>query len=204
MAKKVIIINGSYRESGFTEKMLDIMDQKLKAAGISVETLVLREIPLSFCQNCRDCTQSEGSEPGKCIIEDGMHTLIEKLEAADGYIFASPTNYGTVTALFKRFLERMTVYAYWPWGTAAPSHRKKISKSAVCVSSCAAPSLMGRLAFSTIKTLKMAARNVGAKVADTLLVGLAGGEEKSSISSFDRKRIERTAEKLITALAPLQ
>lgn len=200
MAKKIIIINGSYRDKGFTDVMLDIMKKRLTAAGIAVETVVLRETPIAFCQNCRYCTQSEGSEPGKCSIEDGMEEIIQKLEAADGYIFASPTNYGTVTAIFKRFLERMTVYAYWPWGTAAPAYRKKINKVSICVSSCAAPSLIGRVAFTTLKTLKMAARNVGAKIVDTLLVGLVAGEEKVSISSFDRKRIERTAEKLIMAL----
>lgn len=25
-------------------------------------------------------------------------------------------NFGSVTAIMKRFIERLTVYAYWPWG----------------------------------------------------------------------------------------
>ncbi|MDA3946920.1 MAG: NAD(P)H-dependent oxidoreductase, partial [Helicobacteraceae bacterium] len=132
------------------------------------------------------------SAPGKCVIDDDMRVIIEKLEAADGYIFASPTNYGTVTALFKRFLERMVVYGYWPWNKPFPAYRKEETKSAICVSSCAAPSLMGRIDFNTLKTLKMAAKNVGAKVVDTLLIGLISSDQTLTVTARDRKRIERT------------
>ena len=200
MSKQVIIINGSYRNEGVTDLMLGIVEERLIEAGISVETVLLRDVPVEFCRNCRHCTQAEGSAPGECVIDDDMHLLIEKLEAADGYVFASPTNYGTVTALFKRFLERMVVYGYWPWGTPFPAYRKKETKAALCVSSCAAPSIMGRIDFNTLKTLKMAARNVGAKVADTLLVGLVASEQTPKVSPRDRKRIEQTAQKLIDAL----
>ena len=131
MPKQVLIINGSYRKEGFTDLMLGIMKEQLEKAGITVETILLRETPIEFCLNCRNCTQTEGNMPGECAIDDGMRAVIEKLEAADGYIFASPTNYGTVTALFKRFLERMTVFGYWPWGTPAPVYRKKESKAEV-------------------------------------------------------------------------
>ncbi|MBU1641991.1 flavodoxin family protein [bacterium] len=200
MAKQVLIINGSYRDEGFTDLMLGIMKERLEKAGITVETVLLREAPIEFCLNCRNCTQAEGSTPGECSTDDGMRALIGKLEVADGYIFASPTNYGTVTALFKRFLERMTVFVYWPWGTPAPAYRKKESKAALCVSSCAAPSLLGRLEFNTLKVLKMAARNAGAKVVETLLIGLVSNEKEPDISTRDRKRIDRAVQKLIKAL----
>jgi len=200
MPKQVLIINGSYREEGFTDLMLGIMKEQLEKAGITVETILLRETPIEFCLNCRNCTQTEGNMPGECAIDDGMRAVIEKLEAADGYIFASPTNYGTVTALFKRFLERMTVYGYWPWGTPAPAYRKKESKAALCVSSCAAPSLFGRVDFNTLKVLKMAARNVGAKVVETLLIGLVSNEREPAVSPRERRRIERAVQKLINAL----
>lgn len=200
MSKQVLIINGSYRDEGFTDLMLGMMKERLEKAGITVETVLLRETPIEFCLNCRNCTQAEGSAPGECVVDDGMSALIVKLEAADGYIFASPTNYGTVTALFKRFLERMTVFGYWPWGTPAPAYRKKESKAALCVSSCAAPSLLGRIDYNTLKTLKMAARNVGAKVVDTLMIGLVSNEKEPTVSPRDHRRIERTVEKLIKAL----
>jgi multimeric flavodoxin WrbA len=41
-----------------------------------------------------------------------MATLTQKIETADGIVLASPTNFYTVAALFKRFMERLVVYAY--------------------------------------------------------------------------------------------
>jgi len=198
--KQVLIINGSYREEGFTDAMLGIMEAKLKEADIHVDTVVLRDTPIEFCRNCRHCTQVLGETPGECVIDDGMRALVHRLEAADGFIFASPTNYGTVTALFKRFLERMVVYGYWPWGSPSPKYRKKETKAALCISSCAAPSLLGRVDYHTLKALKMAARNVGAKVVDTLLVGLVPKSGSIIISAYDQKRIVKTVQRLIKAL----
>jgi len=75
-----------------------------------------------------------------------MNTLIQKIENADFYVFASPTNMYSSTALFRRFLERLVVYGYWPWSKNAPEFRKEgdVRKKAILVSSCAAPGFMGR------------------------------------------------------------
>lgn len=202
MQKRILIINGAYREGGYTDVMVEIAAAALQSQGIATEEVRLRDYPIDFCHNCRHCTQAEGEFPGRCILDDNMGALIAKLEAADGYLFASPTNYGTVTALFKRFLERLVVYGYWPWGSPAPKYRKtRCTKAALCFSSCAAPSLLGRWDFHTLKALKMAARNVGAKVVGTLLIGLVGQEEHPSVSAGDRRRILRAAKKLADVLA---
>jgi multimeric flavodoxin WrbA len=58
------------------------------------------------------CTQAAGEMPGQCILGDGMATLTQKIETADGIVLASPTNFYTVAALFKRFMERLVVCAY--------------------------------------------------------------------------------------------
>ena len=58
------------------------------------------------------CTQAAGETPGQCVLGDGMATLIQKIETADSFVLASPTNFYSVTALFKRFMERLLVYAY--------------------------------------------------------------------------------------------
>ncbi len=40
-----------------------------------------------------------------------MRDLIARIEATDALILASPTNFSLVTAVFKRFMERLVVYA---------------------------------------------------------------------------------------------
>ena len=121
---KILSINGSYRDDGVTDQMVEAMAQAIKATGSDVEVIRLRDHPIEFCLNCRACTQQPGKIPGKCIQHDGMQELIDKIEQADGYILASPTNFGSVTAIFKRFMERLVVYAYWPWDINTPRLRK--------------------------------------------------------------------------------
>jgi len=47
-----------------------------------------------------------------------------------------PFNFYSVTAIFKRFMERLVVYAYWPWRSHAPKlRRKKATKRAILIGS---------------------------------------------------------------------
>ncbi|WP_289413499.1 flavodoxin family protein [Sulfurovum zhangzhouensis] len=196
---KVLAISGSYRSDGITEQVIKIMEDTLRLSGVEVETIMLREYPIEFCLNCRACTQEPGTAPGKCVQEDKMQELIEKMEEADALILASPTNFGTVTALFKRFMERLVAYAYWPWGIPTPQYRKNqaIQKKAVLVSSCAAPSILAYLFSDTIKRLKYAAKTIGAKTVGTMYIGLIAGEEHHKLSEGDKKRAEKLARKLL-------
>jgi multimeric flavodoxin WrbA len=171
---RILAIDASYRDDGITDQAVTAAAQAAEAAGARVEIIYLRDYPIEFCLNCRECTQQPGDAPGTCVQQDGMAALVDKIEAADAYILASPTNFGAVTALFKRFMERLVVYAYWPWEMNAPQLRKAeaAKKRAILISSSAAPGIMGRRLYSTHKQLTMTAKTIGAKVVGTLYVGL--------------------------------
>src|SRR5690606_17046222 len=94
-----------------------------REAGAEVAKIDLNDRPIEFCRNCRTCTQQEGLRRGECPIEDDMGRILDELERSDAIVLASPTNFGTVTALMKRFIERLVCYAYWPWGAPAPRGR---------------------------------------------------------------------------------
>lgn len=52
-------------------------------------------------------------------------------------------NFGTITAVMKKFIERLVCFAYWPWGMNAPKIRlDNKTRFAVLVASSAAPSLI--------------------------------------------------------------
>ena len=171
---KILAINGSYRDDGAADQIIQTMVETLQAENAQVEIIQLRDHPIEFCLNCRECTQQAGSQPGHCIQNDGMADIVAKIEAADGFILASPTNFGSVTATFKRFMERLIVYAYWPWEAKAPSFRKQHQsrKKAVLVSSCAAPGFVGRLFYSSMRQLKYTAKVIGAETCGSLFGGL--------------------------------
>ena len=197
--KKILIINGSYRKGGISDQVIHIMTQTLQVAGAKIETVNLREYPIAFCLNCRECTQEEGEAPGLCVQHDGMKALIDKIEKADAYILASPTNFGTVTALFKRFMERLVIYGYWPWDMPAPKGRKKntIKKPAILVSSCAAPGIIGHLFFNSTKQLKMTAKTIGAYAVGTLFTGFVSKEPHPKLSSKVQTKAKLLATKLM-------
>ena len=181
---KILAINGSYRDDGVTDQALKAAVQAVQASGAEVEIILLREHPIEFCLNCRECTQRPGDAPGECVHHDGMQALVNKIEQADGYILASPTNFGSVTAIFKRFMERLVVYAYWPWDKNTPKFRKANGpkKNAVLISSCAAPGIFGRWLYGTHKQLKMTAQTIGANTVGTLFTGLIAKEPHPRVS----------------------
>ena len=196
---KILAINGSYRDEGITDQAVEAMVRAVKLAGAEVEVILLREYPIEFCLNCRECTQQAGNLPGKCVQHDGMEELINKIEQADGFILASPTNFGSVTAIFKRFMERLIVYAYWPWDKNYPQFRKAnvLKKKAVLISSCAAPGIIGRLMYGTHKQLKMTAKTVGANTVGTLFTGFIAKEAHPTLPDNVQKKVKTLAEKLV-------
>ncbi len=196
---KVLAINGSYRVDGITDQSVEALAQALELGGAEVEVILLREFPIEFCLNCRACTQQPGVAPGKCVICDRMQELIDKIERADCYILAAPTNLGSVTAIFKRFMERLAVYAFWPWDMNGPQFRKEQApkKKTLLVSSCAAPGILGRVFFGTSKQLKMSAKTIGAEVVGTLFTGMIAKQQHPKLPERVRTKIKALAVRLV-------
>ena len=198
---RVLAINGSYRDDGITDQIVEAMAQAVTSSGGEIEIVQLRDYPIEFCLNCRECTQRPGTTPGQCVHKDGMHALVNKIETANAYILASPTNFGSVTALFKRFMERLIVYAWWPWGDHTPRFRKAglPQKRAVLVSSSAAPGVLGKWFFGTHGQLKTAARTIGAAPIGTLFPGMIAKQRDQQLPDKIQKKAADLANKLIRA-----
>ena len=198
MEERVVIINGSYREDGISEQMVYVIEAMLQEKGISFYSIKLRDKTIHFCDNCRHCMHAKGTTPGRCHHQDAMDEIIASLEEGVAYIFISPTNMGTTTALYKCFLERLSVYAYWPWGASSPKFRKSVfAKKALCLSSCAAPSLLGWLFFDTMKLLKLSAKCVGAQVIDTMYLGYAAQERAQLLKEKEKQKLRQKVLKLL-------
>jgi len=196
---KILAINGSYREDGLTDQTVEALAQSLVTAGAEIEIIFLRKYPIEFCLNCRACTQNPGARPWECVHHDGMQELIRKIEQADCFILAAPTNMGSVTAIFKRFMERLVVYAYWSWNMNGPQYRKAQApkKKAILVSSCAAPGFLGRWFFGTNKQLKMTAKLIGAEIVGSLITGMIAKEQHPKLPEGMRSKIKALAGKLV-------
>jgi multimeric flavodoxin WrbA len=196
---RILIINGSYRDDGITDQAVEAASIALRASGADLDTVLLRDYPIEFCLNCRECTQQPGDAPGECVLHDGMGDLIHKIERADAYVLASPTNFGSVTAVFKRFMERLVPYAYWPWGESYPKFRKDGAqrKKAMLITSCAAPGFLGRWLYGTHRQLESTAKTIGADSVGTIFTGLISKDAHQRLSQRARTKAEEMAARLV-------
>jgi multimeric flavodoxin WrbA len=194
---RVTAILGTYRKGGVIDTAVDEILASAKEAGAEVTKICLIDKHIEFCKNCRTCTQQAGPTRGHCSITDDLPGILDEIERSDALVLASPMNFWTVTAVMKRFIERLICYAYWPWGQMAPKmrHAQK-AKRAVVVISSAAPSLLGRLMTRMVGLLKTTAGALGATTTDVLWIGLAAGESKQDIGGRARKKARRLGKKL--------
>jgi multimeric flavodoxin WrbA len=196
---RILAINGSYRDDGITDQTVEAVVQCVQAGGAEAEIVLLRDYPIEFCLNCRECTQQPGESPGLCVQRDAMHDLVNRIELADAFILAAPTNFGSVTAVFKRFMERLVMYAYWPRDMNAPRYRKANAarKKAVLIASCAAPGVLGRWLHSTTRQLRMTANIIGADTVGTLFTGLVSKQQPPYLSKRTHAKARSLASKLL-------
>jgi multimeric flavodoxin WrbA len=197
MSARVVAILGSYRSDGVTDRAVEAVLEGARVLGAQTRTFHLTEQHIEFCRNCRECTQQPGVERSPCNQQDDLETMLKEVEAADAVVLASPVNYYNVTALFRRFLERLLGYVYWPWGQNGPALRnKQRPRKAVLVASAGMPGFLIPLLTGAARALRLAARMLGAKPVGKLWVGLAAGEAHHALSARTVERARRLGMKL--------
>ena len=200
MSKKVLAIMGSYRKDGINDQTVDAILGEARDKGAETKKIYLTDVSIDFCRNCRTCAKDDPAKSrGACVMTDDMEKLLKEIDAADALILASPINMSTVTAVMKRFLERLIVYSYWPWGQQGPRMRSsRKTKTAAIVTSSASPALIGRILMpNALQVLKSAAGLVGAKVVGTIYFGMVNMEEKQRLNPRHLAIAHAVAEKLV-------
>ena len=198
----LLALVGSYRKGGMIDSLVDEMLGVAADAGVAVRKVYLGDVEIAFCRNCRRCTQAPGPARGVCDLQDELAALLETIDQADGLILASPVNFFTVTAVTKRFVERLVCGAYWPWGQMAPKLRVlHPRRPALLVTSCAMPGFLARLATNVLRVLKAAAAALGFRPVGSLVVGLAARSERPILSGRTRRKAHRVARRLVRKLA---
>ena len=99
---KVLMINGSPRESGNTFQALDEMRKVFEKNGIEAEIFNIGREPVTGCRSCGACSKLR-----KCVIDDAVNVLAEKLAASDGFVIGSPVYYGSANGTLVSLLDRL-------------------------------------------------------------------------------------------------
>jgi multimeric flavodoxin WrbA len=175
MSKKVLAIVGSYRKGGTIDAAVEAVLEGAREKGAVTRTIYLVGQHIEFCTNCRECMQAPGPERGKCAQQDDLEPILTEIEAADAIVLGSPVNCYNATAIFRRFMERLVGFAYWPWGKAG---------------------FLIPLATGTARALRVTATMLGARTVGSLWIGLAAGEPHHALSARVRERARHIGWKL--------
>lgn len=187
---KVVAVVGTYRKGRTIDTAVEEALRGARDGGAETEIIHLLDKHIEFCTNCRACTQTPGPDRGRCVLDDDMEAILDTLDQADAYILASPMNYYSVTALMKRFIERLVCYGFWPWGTGIPKMRlPKGKKQALLITSSACPAFIGRIAFRGVFSLLKASANcLGVGSIRKLYFGMVSINADDTLSEKDKRR----------------
>ena len=197
MARHILGLVGSYRKGGVVDRLVTETLAEAAAAGASVRKVYLTDLDIAFCTNCRACTQTPGVEPGTCVIRDDFATLMEAWRGCDGLVLGSPVNFYNVTAVTRRFMERLIGFAYWPWAQGGPKLRSpRRDKRAVLIAATAMPAFLGRLFTGALRALRLMAETMGAKPVASIFVGMIAQAEQTELPARALRQARRAGRRL--------
>jgi len=108
--KKIIAINGSPRSGWNTDILVREAAAGAASVGAEVEIIDLYKLKkFTGCISCFGCKTE--AHLGKCIYQDDMADVLEKIRNADGLILGSPVYLGDITAGLRALYERL-VFQY--------------------------------------------------------------------------------------------
>ena len=99
---KVLLINGSPHQFGCTYTALRETADTLEKNGVETEILYLGTKPIAGCIACAKCHES-----GRCVFDDGVNQLLQRLDEFQGIVIGSPVYYAGPAGQLCAFLDRL-------------------------------------------------------------------------------------------------
>jgi multimeric flavodoxin WrbA len=97
----VLVFLGSPRKKGNSETLTNALLEGVRQVGGQPEIIRLCDLKISPCISCGGCDKT-----GKCVVEDDMTPLYEKIITVNKIIVSSPIFFYGVTAQTKAFIDR--------------------------------------------------------------------------------------------------
>lgn len=121
---KVLLLNGSPRANGCTERALKEMIDVFEKKGIETELVHVGNKAIRGCIACNSCRKT-----GKCVFDnDPVNEIAGKFEEADGLVIGSPVYYaspnGTLISLMDRLMHSTPFSKHMKVGASVVSARR--------------------------------------------------------------------------------
>ena len=99
--KNILILSASPRKNGNSDILCHQFMKGAEDAGNQVELIPLYDKNIGFCRACYACFKS-----GKCVLKDDMAEILDKIQAADVLVVATPTYFLTMNGKLKNTIDR--------------------------------------------------------------------------------------------------
>lgn len=108
---KILAIIGSPRKANTYHALQKIEQYHKELSDCEYEYLFLKDINFGLCKGCFTCI-AKGEE--HCPLKDDRDMIIQKIEASDGVILASPNYASNVSWLMKNCIDRFAYTGHRP------------------------------------------------------------------------------------------
>ena len=103
VSKNIVVLSGSPRKGGNTDKLAAAFVEGVQSAGKNVTLFRVADMKIGGCLACNGC-EKEGV---MCVQKDDMLKILDALLCADALVFASPVYYFSVSAQIKLAIDRI-------------------------------------------------------------------------------------------------
>ena len=100
---KILLFNASPKKTGATQEILLAVKETCPAG---TELLCLGDFNIQYCLGCKRCYGT-----CRCVWQDDMETLLDKIDEADVLVIAAPSYWADVPGQFKVFIDRCTPFS---------------------------------------------------------------------------------------------
>ena len=111
MSRDIVVLMGSPRKGGNTDRLVSAFIEGAKTAGKNVTLFHVADMNIAGCRGCNHCFE----EKGVCVQKDDAVFILDTLKQAEVLVLASPIYYFSVSAQLKLAIDR--TYALLEVGT---------------------------------------------------------------------------------------
>jgi multimeric flavodoxin WrbA len=133
--KHIIAINAGPRNGWNTDILIREAAKGAESEGAEVEIIDLYKLDRhTGCISCFGCMLGENK--GKCVCNDALKPVLDKIREADGLIIGSPIYLGELTSEFRAIYERL-IFQYITYKKEPRSYSdKKMPTLVIFTSNC--------------------------------------------------------------------
>ena len=102
MSKHIVVLSGSPRRNGNTDRLVAAFVDGAESAGKKVTLFHTADMDIAGCLGCNHCFE----EKGVCVKKDDAQKILDALLEADAYVLASPIYFFSLTAQIRLAIDR--------------------------------------------------------------------------------------------------